>query len=118
MYGSYLNYLKKNEYTAIFEIREGDKKTGTLITSWTVNGAAMEEVEADSRWSVLDRQEIEPEPDDEPVVEEPVVDDTDLLDEPEGYTAEELAREIKEKEKEIKDLGSGKERGGVEFKNL
>lgn len=116
VYGSYLNYLKKNEYTAIFEIREGDKKTGTLITSWTVNGAAMEEVEADSRWSVLDRQEIEPEPDDEPVVEEPVVDDTDLLDEPEGYTAEELAREIKEKEKEIKDLDLEKREAELNLK--
>ena len=116
VYGSYLNYLRENEYTAVFEIREGNKKTGTLISSWTVNGAAMEEVEADSKWSVLDRQEIEPEPAEEPVSEEPIVEEPDIPEEPEGYTAAELAKEIKTKEQEIKDLDLDKREAELNLK--
>ncbi len=117
VYGSYLNYLKKKSYTAIFEIREGNKKKGTLISSWTVNGAAMDSVDDDSEWSVLERAEItdyDPAEDD-PVEEEPV--DNEPM-EPEGYTAAELAKEIAAKEGELKDLDLDKRSAELEQKEL
>lgn len=119
VYGSYLNYLKENSYTAIFEIREGNKKKGTLISSWTVNGAAMEKVDDASEWSVLDRQEVaeEPETETEPEIEEPVVEEPEVI-EPEGYTAAELAKEITKKQNELKDLDLAKRTGELEVTQL
>lgn len=110
--GSYLNYLRENKYTAVFEIRKDNKKTGTLISSWTVNGAAMDEVEADSKWSVLERQEIEPEEPEEP--DEP--EEPEEPEKPEGYTAAELAAKIKEKQKELKDLDLDRREAELDLK--
>ena len=78
----------------------------------------MDEVDEDSKWSVLDRQEIEPEPDDEPedepIVEEPPVEDEP--EEPEGYTAAELTAKIKEKQQELKDLDLDKREAELDLK--
>ena len=115
VYGSYLNYLKDNSDTAVFEIREDNKKDGTLISSWTVNGAAMESVEEDSQWSVLNRQEIETEPDTEAEIVDTETVDTE---ETEGYTAEELSKKITEKENDLKDLDLDKRTAELEEKKL
>lgn len=117
VYGEYLNYLRDKKYIAVFEIREGNKKDGTLVSSWTVNGAAMDEVTNDSKWSVLDRQEIvnEPQTDTEPA-DEDITDDTEV-NEPDGYTAAELAKLIKEKEKELKDLDLDKRKAELDVKS-
>ncbi len=114
--GSYLNYLKEKSFVAIFEIREGNSKKGTLISSWMVNGAAMNEVDADSQWSVLNRAEIEePEVDDD-VPEVPDVED-DGYEEPEGYTAAELAKKIREKEAELRDLDLDKRSADLDYQS-
>lgn len=116
VYGSYLNYLREKKYVAVFEIREKNKKSGTLISSWTVNGGAMDEVADDSKWSVLDRQEIVDEPIVDEPVDEPIVDEPEV-EEPEGYTAAELAKEIKNKEKELKDLDLDKREAELDVKS-
>ena len=106
VYGSYLNNLKANSYTAIFEIRKNNKKNGTLISSWTVNGAAMDKADDASKWSVLDRQQIEEETETESEAETTVDTTTTVTTETDqtGYTAAELAKKISDKEKELKDL--------------
>lgn len=115
VYGSYLNYLKENSYTAIFEIREGNKKKGTLISSWTVNGEAMDKVADDSEWSVLERTEVE-----EPVdTEEPLeIEEPEVPEEPEGYTQAELTKEITSKQNELKDLDLDKRTSELELTQL
>lgn len=110
VYGSYLNYLRENKCFAVFEIRRGNVKKGALVSSWTVNGAALDEVEDDAMWSVSDRQQIEEEP---LVEEEPETE----MEEPSGYTAEELAGEIKQTEKELKDLDLDKRQAELELKS-
>lgn len=108
--GSYLNYLRKKSYLAIFEIRADNKKTGTIISSWMVNGAAMEEVADDSKWSVLNRTEVIDAIDDF-VTELPI-------EETPGYTAAELAQMIREKEQELKDLDLQKRTTALELQSL
>lgn len=121
VYGSYLNYLKEKSYTAVFEIRDNNKKDGTLISSWTVNGAAMDSVEDDSKWSVLDRQEVEETTETEADSEtEATVTDTqdETSTEQTGYTADELKKAISDKEKELKDLDLDKRSAELEQKQL
>ncbi len=122
VYGSYLNYLKKHQYVAVFEIRKDNKKKGTLISAWTVNGAAMEEVDKESKWSVLSRQEIEEPVEEEPLEEEPEEpieeesEEEEFYEYEEGYTAAELAEEIRTREAELKSLDLTKREAELNLK--
>lgn len=118
VYGSYLNYLKDNSYTAVFEIRKDNKKEGALITSWTVNGAAMDKTDDAEKWSVLDRQKIEKETETEPEPETHIPDITDTETGKNDLTAAELAKKIAEKEKELKDLDIDKRTAQLEQQKL
>lgn len=120
VYGSYLNYLKENSYTAIFEIREKNKKSGVLISSWTVNGEAMETAEDASKWSVLDRQEIEEDTEQAPEPETEQEPETSMEENntDKEYTAAELAKEIAKKENELKKLDLDKRTAELELKKL
>ncbi len=101
--GSVLNALAETEECAVFEIREGGTPSGRLMASWTLNGELLEpDYEEDSRWSILThREQTMPE-------ESEGTDDGDAVPAPEepeeGYTAEELASEIRKKEQELKRL--------------
>lgn len=128
VYGSYLNYLKEKSYTAVFEIHKDDKTEGMLITSWTVNGAAMDQTEDDAKWSVLNREKMN---DDTEAVSKPQVDTESLSDVEtdtetdiesnvgkDGLTAPQLAKRIAEKEKELKDLDVDKRKAQLEQQKL
>lgn len=99
VYGEYMNYLKSNSFTAVFDIRNGNVVTGDLVTSRMVNGAMIAaEYETGSKWYVADGSEVKEEvtiPEDN-TQEEVVPQD--------GYTAEELAKAIADKEKELVGL--------------
>lgn len=57
--GSYLNYLRDNSYYAVFEVREGNKTDGALITSWLVNGSTLQHVDDDVQFSVSTKAQID-----------------------------------------------------------
>lgn len=99
--GTYLNALVKNETVAAFEIWTGnDRKEGTLVKCWTVDGSKQETVTDTSRWSVESESEIIEEMDD---FEEETEEDTELSTEA-TYTDKELKKAIQEKESDLKDL--------------
>ncbi len=112
--GEFINSLKENEnkkkpiYVSL-EIHKDNVLSGRLITAWEIGSDhGFPHMAEDSRWLVRTRsqllQEEEPE---EPEIEEPeppVIEEPEVPEEPEGYTAEELAKMIKEKEQEIRDL--------------
>lgn len=110
--GEYLNYLKENSYTAIFEIHKGNKVKGAVLNAWLVNGQSLtEEYDKDEQWSVASRNPVEEQTDQEDVQE-------DLSEENEGYTAVELASAISDKEKEIRELDLSKRRIELELEQL
>ena len=100
--GSYLNRLVKDGEVAAFEIWSGNSMTeGTLVSCWTVNGLERSSVDADSKWLVSTHEKIE----EETVKEETETEEKESetpTEEPESqeetYTAEELKKEIEEKE--------------------
>lgn len=110
--GDYLNYLKEKSYVAIFEIREDNKQSGSIQSAWLVNGDSLDEYEADEKWSVSGRQEIDN------------VDNTDDIESVEEeedsgtYTAVSLAKAIAEKEKEICKLDISKRKAELELEKL
>lgn len=89
VYGSYLNYLASNGYMANFEVHVDDTVDGAIQTSWTVNGVTLEERDPEAKWYIADGSKME-----EVIPEIPVIPE-------EGYTAEELAKEIAQKERDI-----------------
>lgn len=101
VYGSYLNYLASNSYTAVFEVREGDTASGAVRTAWTVNGALLTEREPESKWYIADGSQL---PDDGA----DMGGNADDFVPKEGYTAEELRRAIAEKERELVTLDLNK----------
>lgn len=111
--GEYLNYLKEKSFTAIFEIHKGNKVKGAILNAWLVNGSSLEETYADDeQWSVINRTLVENEP------EEDIEEEVEEVEEPEGYTAEELAAEISEKEKRIRELDISKRKIELELEQL
>jgi multidrug efflux pump subunit AcrA (membrane-fusion protein) len=140
VYGSYLNYLKEKSYTAVFEIRKDNKTDGTLVTSWTVNGSAMDKADDASKWSVLNRQKMDNETESESEtkpqldtsslsnsdsdavadvdVDADVDTDTELGSGKNGLTASALAKKIAEKEKQLKDLDVAKRTAQLEQQKL
>ncbi len=110
--GEYLNYLKDNSFTAIFEIHKKNKVKGDILNAWLVNGSSLEDAYADDeKWSVAAREQVVEEPAD---VEE---DDTQTEEE-DGYTAAELAEAIREKEKRIRELDISKRKIQLELEQL
>lgn len=57
--GEYLNYLHEKKKIAVFEVRKDNKKTGDLITSWTVNGSTLDKVGDDTQFSVSTKEEVD-----------------------------------------------------------
>ena len=98
--GDYLNRLVSKEETAAFEIWSGNSTTeGTLISCWTFNGAEQRTVNTDSKWLVSTHEEIDEELDTEEEVEETETEsESETESTEETYTAEELKKEIAEKE--------------------
>ena len=121
VYGSYLNTLKSEGKVAVFEIHDGNTVAGTLISAWTKVGAALEEADPDAKWYVIDGSKVINEPDvpDTPV--EPVVPDTPSVpddNQQSGYTADELAKEIADKEKELTKLDLDKRKAELALKQM
>ena len=109
--GSYLNQLVQKEQVAAFEIWSGNSnQEGTLLSCWTVNGMERSMVGADTKWLVETQEQME----DEVVLEEETPKETETKKEKEKtsesesteetYTADELRKEISEKESELKEL--------------
>lgn len=107
--GSYLNQLVKNEQVAAFEIWTGNSITeGTLVSCWTVNGLERSSVDADSRWRVSTHEKIDETVDEEEEPESEEKESETPAQEPESteevYTAEELRKEISDKQEELRKL--------------
>ena len=110
--GEYLNYLKENSYTAVFEVHKGNKVKGAVLSAWLVNGESLnEEYDKEEQWSVVSRNPVEEQMPQEDVQE-------DRAEESEGYTAAELAREISDKEKEIRELDLSRRKIELELEQL
>ncbi len=121
VYGSYLNTLKSEGKVAVFEIHDGNTVAGTLISAWTKVGAALEEADPDAKWYVIDGSKVVDEPDIPDIPDEPVVPDTPSVpdDNPQsGYTADELAKEIADKEKELTKLDLDKRKAELALKQM
>ena len=99
---------KEGEPTvAVFEIHKGNVVEGDMLYLWTMYGSDYEPVAADSVWKFgvnSDEKPVEPEPPVEPPVEE-------------GYTKEELAKLIAEKEEKIRDLQLKKKKFQLNYDN-
>ena len=99
---------KEGETTvAVFEIHKGNVVEGDMLYLWTMYGSDYEPVAADSVWKFgvnSDEKPVEPEIPVEPPVEE-------------GYTKEELAKLIAEKEEKIRDLQLKKKKSQLNYDN-
>lgn len=99
---------KEGEPTvAVFEIHKGNAVEGDMLYLWTMYGSDYEPVAADSVWKFgvnSDEKPVEPEIPVEPPVEE-------------GYTKEELAKLIAEKEEKIRDLQLKKKKSQLNYDN-
>lgn len=99
---------KEGEPTvAVFEIHKGNVVEGDMLYLWTMYGTDYQPVAADSVWKFgvnSDEKPVEPEPPVEPPVEE-------------GYTKEELAKLIAEKEEKIRELQLKKKKAQLNYNN-
>ena len=99
---------KEGEPTvAVFEIHKGNVVEGDMLYLWTMYGSDYEPVAADSVWKFgvnSEEKPVEPEPPVEPPVEE-------------GYTKEELAKLIAEKEEKIRELQLTKKKSQLSYEN-
>lgn len=126
--GEYLNLLVKNEQVASFEIWSGNSvEEGTLLSFWTVNGMEQPRVDKDSKWLVSTQEEME----EEIVLKEPAKEEPKKSTEQkkdtssksddsteETYTADELKKEIAEKESELKELEIDRKGARLDMKEL
>lgn len=112
--GDVMQYLKDNKYYAIFEIHESNDVTKDVMTSWSVNGNTIAKVPKDSTWYILDQTNpdyignstethMQDTKDTIPQTETSTQDDTEWKV-PDGYTKEELATAIAQKQSDIKNL--------------
>ena len=121
VYGSYLNTLKSEGKVAVFEIHDGNIVAGTLISAWTKVGAALEEADPDAKWYVIDGSKVINEPVVPDTPAEPVVPDTPSVpvdNQQSGYTADELAKGIADKEKELTKLDLDKRKAELALKQM
>lgn len=102
--GAFLNQIKENGRTVVFEVREGNVATGELVTSFTVNGSRLTDTYSEeSIWLVFFNHDLVSGAGNDVDIVVP----EETLEEPEetvGYTAKELADAIAAKEFEIKQL--------------
>ncbi len=125
VYGAFINGISQEQENPVYvslEIHKKNVLTGKLLGSWKLSGeGGLPMVEDDSRWSVATRSQIveeeeeDPE-DDEWMDEEP--EDVPEPEEPEGYTAEELAKMIRDKEENIRDLDLASRKAQLELEQM
>ena len=118
VYGSLFNELAQEEAYAVIEIREENKADGELISQWYINAKYLADYEDDTAWYVLTHQPSEEEEIPEETAEpetEPVEEENTVIDFEEGYTAEELASLITQKERELKSLDLQRRRQIIEI---
>lgn len=119
--GEYLNSLSAdaaNPVFVIFEIHQDNTFEGELLTAWNVSGiSGLPQMAADSKWAVSTKSEIM-EPSTDPGIDDPQDVEPAVPEEPQGYTAQELAKQITEKEKEIRDLNLSKRRAELELEQM
>ncbi len=132
VYGSFLNALRKKEDRyAVIEIREGNTKDGDLLASMTLSTKKIKEQDDDAYWYVILRADG-----DDPfatliananIKEEDTSGEgtsydygTDYFntEQPIQYTAEELARAIQDKQRDIKNLDLNLRRVKLDLKVL
>lgn len=125
--GEFINNLSRNEQKPVYvslEIHKNNTLKGKLLSRWEISGKSGFPMMADeSRWSVSSRSQIVEEEIEEPEIpeepEEPdVPEEAPEIEEQEGYTAQELAEKIQEKEKEIRDLDLEKRQGELELEQM
>ncbi|MBO5303547.1 MAG: HlyD family efflux transporter periplasmic adaptor subunit [Lachnospiraceae bacterium] len=124
--GEYLNQLIEKEQIAAFEIWTGNSvKEGTLLNYWTFDGTAESKVEADSKWLVITKEQIEEEEvieedteEEEEEEEETEEEDTEEESDEETYTKEELNDAIAEEEDSLTELEMTKRELEVELESL
>ena len=122
--GSYLNQLIKKEQVASFEIWSGNSyKEGTMMSCWTVDGSEQKSVDKDSKWLVATQEELEDETLEEEETEEEEEEDEEEDDSEEDSTediptVDELNKDIREKESELKNLGIDKKKAELELEKL
>lgn len=119
--GEYLNSLSAdaaNPVFVIFEIHQDNTFEGELLTAWNVSGiSGLPQMAEGSKWAVSTKSEImEPSGDD--VIDNSQDVEPPVPEEPQGYTAQELAKLITEKEKEIRDLNLNKRRAELELEQM
>jgi len=120
--GSYLNSLLKNSYYANFEIRANNLVSGNVLSSWLINGAGMDKVDDSSEWLVASREQFtgtseNQETETESETETETEPETEWV-EPQGYTKEELAKAIADKQSDLKDLDIKIRTAQLELKKL
>ncbi|MGN0483466.1 MAG: hypothetical protein ACI4HI_07925 [Lachnospiraceae bacterium] len=139
--GEYLNFLRQKGFSAVFEVRKGNKVKGELITSWAVNGKTLEKVDDDVEFSVSTKEEVDRKQEEE---EQRRIEEQERKQEAaeaaqeaaeaareaaeaaqeaaqenqESYTAKELASAINEKQKELKDRQLDLKRAELEQKRM
>lgn len=139
LYGSFFNELKKQEpgTVAVLEVREGNTKEGTLMSSWTINSSFITLDYADTDcWFIMshDRADgmgsavIDPNaswPDgsgswvpEGPGGNVPVTPSDEPVDYNGMYTKEELAEMIASRQNDIRNLDLSIRRGVLELKMM
>ena len=123
VYGEFINAISQSQEAPVYvslEIHKKNVMTGKLLAAWQISGdSGLPMVEEDSKWSVATRSQIveeEEEPEDEWVEDEP--EEVPEPEMPEGYTAEELAKLIREKEEEIRDLDLANRKAQLELEQM
>ena len=122
--GNYLNTLANEKKSAVFEIRKGDVEKGEVIASWTMNGAYMTAAYEDgAKYDVFthdekDDNDADDSADDSVDGNTDSTDDADAWVEPEGYSAEELAKAISDEESDLKSLDIDKRKAELELESL
>ncbi len=119
--GEYLNKLKTDKATAVFEVRKDDKADGDVISSWTVNGEYVTDTYTDDAKYYVLTHETDSDTEEDDIVEPDIPDieeaETEWV-EPEGYSAEELAAAIAKQEAELKTLDIDKRKAELELETL
>jgi multidrug resistance efflux pump len=125
--GAFLNQVvaASEPVYIIFEIRNGNKKSGALLYSWSINSDSIAAVNANSQWLVRTHQETAEDDDDEQsvptpqvTVPAPVIPTSTPEPEEQGLTAAELSQKIKDVEKELLDLDLNKRKAELELKDM
>ncbi len=127
MLGEFINSLSEDEDEPVYvslEIHKKNVLTGKLISSWEISGdSGFPQMADDSKWSVKTKSQITdedtelPEEPEEPEIPEES-EEPEEPEIPEGYTAEELAERIREKEEEIRDLDLSRRKEELELEQM